>query len=278
METRHTNYHSHCSYCDGKGPIENFVQAAIAEGFSHYGVSTHSPLPFDAPWVIAWDQVDNYIAEIEALKTKYRSQIELLAGMEIDYLDDTYNAGTPYFQSLPLDYRIGSVHFVRSERDGSFVDVDCPVADFAKAVQYHFSGSLERVVRSYYKAKHRMIEAAGFDFIGHADKVSMNSSVLSSHIMDKPWYVDLVEEFLVTCQKKDVRLEINTKAWQVKGVFFPDERYFRRIGELGIAVVVNSDAHRTDRISFGLQEAISRLRAVGVERIETFQNGIWSVK
>lgn len=273
-----TNYHSHCSYCDGKGSIEEFVLSAIAREFKVYGVSTHSPLPFVAPWVIKWDEVENYLLEIAQLRAKYASRIELLAGMEIDYLDDTYNPSTPYFQSLALDYRIGSVHFVRSERDASFVDVDCPVADFAKAVDYHFSGSLERTVRAYYKAKREMIEAGGFDFVGHADKISMNSSVLSSHISDKPWYRTLVNEFLELCAVRDTRLEINTKAWQVKGVFFPDERYFSRIAQLGIAVVVNSDAHRTDRIDLGLESAYQQLRSAGVERIEEFSNGVWSLK
>lgn len=275
---RQTNYHSHCSYCDGKGEIEDFVLSAIARDFKIYGVSTHSPLPFTAPWVIGWDEVGNYLRQIEQLKERYSSKIELLAGMEIDYLDETYNPSTDYFQNLALDYRIGSVHFVRSEKDASFVDIDCPVADFARAVDYHFSGSLERVVRGYYKAKREMIEAGGFDFVGHADKISMNASTLSSHIADKPWYRGLVDEFLELCAARNVRLEVNTKAWDVKGVFFPDERYFRRIAELGIAVVVNSDAHRTDRVDLGLQPANDRLRAVGVERIEEFSKGIWSLK
>ncbi|MEG0467235.1 MAG: histidinol-phosphatase [Mucinivorans sp.] len=273
-----TNYHSHSLFCDGKASIEDFVRQAISLGFSAYGVSAHSPLPFDAPWVIAWDRVDEYIAQIRDLGVKYSSQIELLAGMEIDYLDETYNASTPYFQGLDLDYRIGSVHFVRSDRDGSFVDIDCPPSDFARAVDYHFAGSLERVVRAYYNAKFAMVEAGGFDFLGHADKISMNATSLSSHIMDKQWYRDLVDEFFVFCASRSIRLEINTKAWEIKGVFFPDERYFGRLADLGVAVVVNSDAHRTERISVGLAEATSRLRAAGVERIEEFHHGIWSIK
>lgn len=273
-----TNYHSHCNYCDGKGAIEEFVRAAIDSDFSTYGVSTHSPLPFEAPWVIRLDRVQEYLREIEALKLKYAGKIELLAGMEIDYLDADYNPANDYFQGLALDYRIGSVHFVPSERDGSPVDVDCGIADFSRSVDYHFAGSLERVVRGYYKAKTAMIETAGFDFVGHADKISMNASVLSSHVAEKQWYKELANNFLELCAARDVRLEINTKAWEIKGLFFPDERHFRRIAELGIAVVVNSDAHRTDRIALGLDEAHRRLRQAGVERIEEFSNGIWSIK
>ena len=40
---------------------------------------------------------------------KILRQLEIYAGLEIDYLDETYNASIPYFQELPLDYRIGSI-------------------------------------------------------------------------------------------------------------------------------------------------------------------------
>ncbi len=50
MENRpanRTNYHSHCSFCDGKAPMEEFIREAIRQGFTAYGVSSHAPLPFD---------------------------------------------------------------------------------------------------------------------------------------------------------------------------------------------------------------------------------------
>ena len=48
-----TNYHSHCSFCDGKAPMEEFIKEAIRQGFSAYGISSHAPLPFatHGPWI-----------------------------------------------------------------------------------------------------------------------------------------------------------------------------------------------------------------------------------
>mgnify|MGYP000074504520 CR=1 FL=1 len=43
-------YHSHCNFCDGKAPAEDFVKAAIEAGFHSYGISSHSPLPFETRW------------------------------------------------------------------------------------------------------------------------------------------------------------------------------------------------------------------------------------
>lgn len=252
-----TNHHSHSLFCDGKASIEEFVIAAIEAGFSHWGVSSHSPLPMlkEAPWAINIADVDRYIAEIERVKLKYADRITILAGMEIDYIDEDYNPASPYFQQLPLDFRIGSVHLLRSPRTGELVDVDCGVEQFSRAVDYHFAGSLQRVVEAYYAALTSMVELGGFDFVGHPDKISSNTTELSSRITGKEWYVRLIDDFFKLCAARGVTLEINTKAYESKGVFFPAERHFARIAELGIPVVINSDAHRLERIEVGLRYA-----------------------
>lgn len=252
-----TNYHSHSTFCDGKAPLEDFVVAAIEAGFCQWGASPHCPLPMlkQAPWAIASADVPKYIAEMDRLKGIYGDRIKLFTGMEIDYIDSDFNPASAYFQSLPLDFRIGSVHLIASQRTGELVDIDCAPEQFARAVDYHFAGSVERVVRCYYAAMMAMVELGGFDFIGHPDKVSMNARAMSGHICDSGWYKKLVDDFFVECAHRGVRLEINTKAYEIKGLFFPDERYFGRIKELKIATIINSDAHRVERIASGLMAA-----------------------
>ncbi len=112
-----TNYHSHCSFCDGRAPMEEFVKSAVAAGFTAYGVSSHAPLPFATQWTLKQEEVVAYLREIERLKKKYAGQIELYAGMEIDYLSGVQNPANDYFQNLPLDYRIGSVHLFIQTRE-----------------------------------------------------------------------------------------------------------------------------------------------------------------
>ena len=107
-----SNYHSHCTFCDGRSIPEDFVRFAITHGFRAYGFSSHSPLPFETFWNMSKDDMPEYLQEIKRLKQKYSDQLEIYAGLEIDYLDETYNASIPYFQELPLDYRIGSIHFL----------------------------------------------------------------------------------------------------------------------------------------------------------------------
>ena len=152
------NYHSHCDFCDGKAPAEEFVRAAIEAGFHGYGISSHAPLPFETRWTLRREDVPAYLAEVERLKKKYAGEIEVYAGMEIDYLDEAWNPASAYFQALPLDYRIGSIHFVKNEA-GELMDIDGPSADFRVNVERLFGGDLRRVVEAYFDASMRMVEA-----------------------------------------------------------------------------------------------------------------------
>ena len=106
-----TNYHSHCDFCDGHAPMELFVREAVKEGFSSYGVSSHAPFPVQNGCNMQKEKMTAYLEEFRRLKQLYSSEIDLYIGLEIDFLDDSFNPSIDYFQSLPLDYRIGSVHY-----------------------------------------------------------------------------------------------------------------------------------------------------------------------
>ena len=111
-----SNYHSHCTFCDGRSTPEDFIKFAVAHGFRAYGFSSHSPLPFETFWNMSKDDMPEYLTEIERLKKKYSDRLEIYVGLEIDFLDESYNASIPYFRNLPLDYRIGSIHFLPHSR------------------------------------------------------------------------------------------------------------------------------------------------------------------
>ena len=79
--TNRTNYHSHCSFCDGKAPMEEFIKEAIRQGFSAYGISSHAPLPFATAWTLDRNRVNDYLDEIERMKRLYGDRIEIYAGL-----------------------------------------------------------------------------------------------------------------------------------------------------------------------------------------------------
>ena len=87
------NYHAHtarCGHADGSDDAQ--VQAAIAAGYAVLGFSEHTPWPFrdgyqeiDSRQRIRLEALDAYIADMQALKEKYKNQIEIKIGLECEY-------------------------------------------------------------------------------------------------------------------------------------------------------------------------------------------------
>ena len=269
-----TNYHSHCSFCDGKAPIEDFVKSAIAAGFTSYGISSHAPLPFETCWTLSQERVPDYLQEIGRLKQRYAGEIEIYAGLEIDYLNEIQNPANSYFQALPLDYRIGSVHLVYTDEE-EIIDTDTDPENFRYLLEKHFRGNLQEMVTRYFVAAMRMVEAGGFDFVGHADKISYNAGICQPDLFRQGWFTDMLKEYFTLIAERGIMMEINTKAFLRKGCFFPDIRHFAFIRALGIPVLVNSDAHRPDLINAGRAEALQALKEAGFHTVRQLQGGKW---
>ena len=231
-----TNYHSHCSFCDGRAPFEEFVKEAISQGFYSYGVSSHAPLPFPTQWTMEWEQMEAYLDEFKNLRSKYADEIELYVGLEIDYLNEESNPSVARFTELPLDYRIGSVHLLY-DAAGEVVDIDCSPAVFKERVDRHFNGDVLRVVRMYFDRLFRMVELGGFDILGHADKMHYNASCYHPGLLDEPWYEALMKDYFSLVASRGYLVEINTKAYDSLGTFYPNSRYWELMKEYQIIAV-----------------------------------------
>lgn len=271
-----TNYHSHTVYCDGRAYMDDFLRFAQAEGYTSYGFSSHAPLPFPTAWTMEWDRMDDYLAEAQSMKAKYAGRVEVYVGLEIDYIDKSHNASLPCFRHLPLDYRIGSVHMLKDDL-GRMVDIDCPPALFRRIVDVHFGSDVEQVVRRYYMQLDRMLDAGGFDIVGHADKMHYNAMCMRPGLLDEPWYDRLVRDYFAKIVACGYQIEVNTKAWNEQGVFFPNQRYFPYLFNIGATVQVNSDAHYPDRIGNGREEALRQLWQAGFRCVSELHDGRWQM-
>lgn len=269
-----TNYHSHCSFCDGRAPLEEFVKEAISQGFYSYGVSSHAPLPFPTRWTMEWEQMEAYLDEFKNLRSKYADEIELYVGLEIDYLNEESNPSVARFTELPLDYRIGSVHLLY-DAAGEVVDIDCSPAVFKERVDRHFNGDVLRVVRMYFDRLFRMVELGGFDVLGHADKMHYNASCYHPGLLDEPWYEALMKDYFSLVASRGYLVEINTKAYDSLGTFYPNSRYWELMKEYQIKILVNSDAHYPERINAGRMEALRLLQAKGFATVAELHQGSW---
>jgi len=252
------NFHSHTQFCDGRDTMATMADAAVAAGFKHFGFSPHSPIPIDSPCNMTAESVYAYKAGTTAANTMANGRCCFYTGMEIDFLSKDWGPHSQYFADIDLDYSIGSVHFIRN-RQGEFVDIDGHFDSFKRKMAEKFNHDIRYVVNEYYRASAEMLTLGGFDILGHMDKIGQNASYYSPGIEDEGWYADIVDDYISEVIASGIIVEINTKAREEHGRFFPGERYWQRLADAGVPLMVNSDAHYAAKIDASRTEAIQIL-------------------
>lgn len=267
--TRDYNFHSHTQFCDGRESMARMAEQALVCGMKHYGFTPHSPIPLPSSCNMSALAVPDYVAEFQRLKELYAGRINLYLSMEIDYLGDRWGATNPYFDTIPLDYRLSSVHFVSTPDGEREVDVDGRPQNFRAKMAEHFDNDIHYVVDSFYARTLAMIEKGGFDILGHFDKIGFNASSFSPGIENEPWYRRHIDNVIDAVRATDIIVEINTKAYPApvgstlaqEAVYeprlFPSPDVIRRLVSAGLPLAVNSDAHYSSRITAGRAAAFA---------------------
>jgi histidinol-phosphatase (PHP family) len=224
------------------------------------------------------EDLPEYIEEINRLKHKYAETIEIYLGLEIDYLDKTYNASTEYFQSMPLDYSISSIHFLQWQEpllEENMVCIDGSYTDFENGVNKHYGGSIRRITEHFFESSVSMIESGGFDIVGHIDKIYMNGSRHPDFDIHADWYRKPFLGLLDLIAEKGFIVEVNCKNKTKKGQTYPHIESYGELKKRHIPVMVNSDCHYPDLVNDGREDTLALLKNAGYHTIRELINGKW---
>lgn len=257
--TDNYNLHSHSQFCDGKDNMEKIAAAASECGMEYFAFSPHSPVNIYSTCNMSREDVPEYLEEAERLREIHSPGMEILTSMEIDYLGSEWGPHIDYFQKLPLDFRLGSVHFVPNQ-DGILFDCDGHSDRFARYLKEAYNNDLRYVVEKYFEQVLMMLERGGIDLLGHFDKIAGNASECDPHIEDYGWYEALVDDVISHVEGTDIVLEINTKAFDLRKRFFPAERWWTKLLSAGLPLAVDSDVHQASKVTAGRSEALARLK------------------
>jgi histidinol-phosphatase (PHP family) len=276
-ELRWTNYHSHCNFCDGTDTPENYVRRAINDDLQVYGFSSHAPLDFDCKWCVKKERITDYVSEVQNLKQKYKDELEIYCGLEVDFIPEISGPQTDFVKNLGLDYTIGSVHFVDVFPDGKHWEIDNTYTIFLDGLNTIFGGNVQKAITRYYALTRQMIKEQCPDIIGHLDKIKMQNKDAAHFAESDHWYQEEIQKTLALAKNAGAIIELNTRGLYKKKTsdFYPSPWILERMKEMNIPVTINSDAHTPDEITGCFEEALTLLKDIGFRHLQILKNGQW---
>ena len=283
-----TNYHTHSCFCDGKGEPREYVEYALAHGFTALGFSGHSPLPF--PNTFSVNDYEGYCNTILGLKAEYEGRIDIRLGLEFDYVPGLLEDFTPLVEQGRLDYTIGSVHLIpnpdsietlrrlnssddddeRKQIPYNIWFIDGPRQEtYDNGLKHIFKGDIKAGVRAYFHQQNEMILRNRPTIVGHPDKILMHNRERYFSSNDR-WYRDLFHETLDVIRQTGCICELNTRGIY-KGRhpdFYPSREHLRYMDSLGIPIIVSTDAHQPSELD-NFENAFELLESIHYHNIVT---------
>lgn len=251
-----TDYHMHSTYSDGRSAPEDYILSAITAGMSEIGFSEHLTLFKDLEdWNMNPVNISPYINHLEALR-KTTQNIKIKIGLEVDFFAGKAEEIFAYLHPLPLDYIIGSVHYLGEKT----VDI---------GPEFYEGKSIDRLFESYFDSVIAAIASDLFDIIGHCDLIRIYGYKPTADL--EPLYRKMAK----TMKTHNVTFEVNTNGRnRPLADFYPDRRFLHIFREENVPVCVNSDAHMPSRVGQYFDEAYDLLRYIGYTEMAVFDKRV----
>jgi histidinol-phosphatase (PHP family) len=247
------DYHTHSVLSDGKDSYEEMVRVAIARGLDEIGFSDHVCLkPVD--WAINMVDIPVMTQQILNLKLKFKDDIKIRYGIEMDYFPGYEVELKEIIESIPLDFVIGSVHFIE---DWNF---DTDQSLYGKWPN-------DQLYENYFDLIQKATESGIFDIIGHLDIIKKFRIYPESN-QDK-----LFEDTIKLIKRHNLVVELNTGGVDRPcAEFTPGPKLLEMCYRHSVPVTLSSDAHKASQIARHFESAVEVLTQIGYSEIVGFQN------
>jgi histidinol-phosphatase (PHP family) len=244
-------HHRRCGHAHGE--LADYVRAAVDLGLDTLGLSDHAPLLVGAadeprPGMhMPRSAFAAYLDEASRLQ-RQEQRLEVLVGVEADYLAGTEAAYAALLADPRLDYALGSVHYV----DGLHVYDPTRWLDIDDVDAVHLR----------YHQHVRAAAATGlFDVMAHVDAVK-GLGRFASRAIDAAW-----DETVRVFADTGVAVEINSSGYRKCGDPFPSWSVVERLHAAGVPLTYGSDAHRPGELHHAWAAVREGLDAIGVTEL-----------
>lgn len=271
-------YHAHTTYCDGRDTPDAMADAAFAAGYRVLGFSAHAPVPVPSPGNLSPDRVAPYAAAVRAAAARYEGRMEILTGLEIEWVPGLGIPPEDGYASVPVEYRIGSLHFARLSA-GAFFSVDGPAEAFREGLRAGYGGDGTLLYRDYYRELAGLVRTGGFQILGHLDIVKMHNRDGRWFDETSPGYLAAAFEVAEALAGTGIAVEVNTGglARGKTSEPYPSLPILRELRRRGIPIVIGADAHAAAHLDPGWRRiGLDFAREAGYRELAVLDRGGWT--
>lgn len=255
----------------GADTLPAMLDAAVAFGYTTFGVTAHSPRSqerFLYPDEIELDlkpndlsnTFSNYAKTCKQLANLYEDRLEVLCGAEIEVVPEaTYVTDAASLRERhELDFVVGSVHWVGG------LPIDTSRDDFKKAVAVQ--GGLEPFILRYYELVGEMVEKVRPEVIGHLDLPRLYADAAAE--LESASVRGAVGGVLERALAAESIIDLNVRAMS-KGLStpFPAPWIVQLASQIGVTFCFGDDSHSVASVGGDMSEGREYLLSLGVNTI-----------
>lgn len=250
---RYATFHTHTTYSDGKFSAEEMIQSAIAGDMCAIGFSDHSFTACDTSYCMQKEDYPRYLQELRTLKEKYKDQIPVFAGLELDYYSDD--------ETSVFDYIIASVHYIIE--NGVCYPIDHSAQQQLSCINDAFGGDIFAMAQRYFDMVCEHVERCNPTFVGHFDVITKFSLMPEEDPRYQQMARDALKRVIRTCPYVEVNTGAIARGYRKSP--YPSLDLLKTLHECGGKPMINSDCHHKDFLQIHFDESAQLLKQAGFD-------------
>ena len=256
-----SSVHCHSTMCDGKNTLQDMASAACAQGLTTLGFTGHSYTQRDREYCMSPSRTAQYKATIAKLKAEYRGKVDILCGIEWDILSEDKRTG--------YDYWIGSAHHLYGKNTGKYYEIDFRPQDLWDCINDDFDADPLAAVEAYF-AEVEKVAALKPDILAHIDLIKKLNANGEFFDEESPRYKAAALKALQAAKANDCLLELNPGGVYrgYRKDFYPGPWLLGEWQKMGGKVIITSDSHDINSLTYGFDEAAAAIKAAGFTSVQ----------
>lgn len=251
--------HNHTTLCHhASGSMDEYITKAIDLGINIYGFSCHSPMDFDPSYRMKLEELPLYCQMVEKIQNKYKNKIEILLGLEVDFIDTREDLLKKEIFQYPFDYLIGSVHFLG---DWGF--------DNPEFMGEYTKRNIQECWEKYLYSITKMAKSGLFQIVGHFDLLKIFGYIPTQKCHQ------YIQKTLEVIKNHEMILEINASGLR-KPIQeqYPSVEILTMAKKIGVQITFGSDSHSIEQVGFGYEKCLKIAKDTGYSQAVYFKNKV----